>query len=356
MFDYEFFRTPPKTVGEWKPIIEESLERTPPQNRPGEKWVGRVAMPINQPNRKNKNGESTNNARAENPGTRETGPFERGVDIRELPPHTLYNEETKEDDLIGGYGRYEVFCFHGYPVWMYDRYVSDPSTRTPRQRDDEDVKSDSGLSSNGSFRGKPSVKKDYVSALVGKIKKYAWKRDQCKSWFDHDIKHCLSKDQVKEYISDAIRIENADGRVEWYKENDVAQALTSKKVKAAVLNTSDADKGNDQRYLRTILAQMRGYVESSQNGLSEEECVQKYCTHNTKASTHDQIDSSHKGAVKIANDALNLILTFSDELYKNRRKWGEQYKPFDFKYQMQQKQGINVKVGTIEEIKKEETE
>ena len=74
------------------------------------------------------------------------------------------------------------------------------------------------------------------------------------------ISNIVSKDQVNEYISDAIRIENADGRVEWFKENDVVQALTSKKEKA-VLNTSDADKGNDQRYLRTLIAQMRAYVE-----------------------------------------------------------------------------------------------
>jgi hypothetical protein len=352
MFDHQYFYTPPKTVGEWGPIIKESLERTPPENRPGEKWVERVAMPINQPNRKNKNGECTNSARAENPGTRETGPFERGVDVRELPPHTLLNEETNEDDLVGGYGRYEVFVFHGYSVWMYDRYVSDPSSRTPRQLDDEDVKSDSGLSSNGDFRGKPPVKRDYVSALVDKIKKYDWKRDQCKSWFKNDIKHCLSKDQVNEYIADAIRIENADGRVEWFKENDVVQALTSEEVKAAVLNTSDADKGNDQRYLRTLLAQMREYVEASKHDLSEEECVQKYCTHNTKASTHDQIDDSHKGMVKIANDALELIVKFSDHLYMNRRKWGENHKPFSFNHQMQQKKGTGVRVGTIVELNK----
>lgn len=351
MFDHKYFHTPPKTVGEWEPIIRESLERAPAEERPGEMWVERVAMPITQPNRKNKNGETTNSARSENPGTRETGPFERGVDVRELPPHTLYNEDTKEDDLVGGYGRFEIFRFHKYPVWMYDRYVPNSDTRTDRQLDNEDVKTDSALSSNGSFRGAPAAKKDYVFALVDKIAKYGWKRDQCQSWFDDDIKHSLSKEQVKDYIADAIRIENAAGRVEWFKENAVEQALADKKFTAAVLNTTSADKGNDQRYLRTLLPQMRAYVDSSKKGLPEEECVQKYCTHDTKASSHNQIDDNHKAIISIADNALTLILEFSDQVYMNRRKFGQQHKPFDFRYQMQQKQGIGVKVGTILETK-----
>ena len=61
-----------------------------------------------------------------------------------------------------------------------------------RQLDDEDVKSDSD-SSNGDFPRKSPAKKDYVSALVGQIKKYDWKRDQCKFWFKNDIKHCLKR-------------------------------------------------------------------------------------------------------------------------------------------------------------------
>ena len=80
--------------------------------------------------------------------------------------------------------------------------------------------------------------------------------------------------------------------------------------------------------------------------------MQKYCTHNTKASTHDQIDDSHKGMVKIANDALELIVKFSDHLYMNRRKWGENHKPFSFNHQMQQKKGTDVRVGTIVELNK----
>jgi hypothetical protein len=81
------------------------------------------------------------------------GSFEKGIDIREMPPK-LINEDGHLS-LYGGYGRAAIFDELGYPVWVYDIYEYDESTRNSLQTTDLEVLEDAAISDNGSAKSKP---------------------------------------------------------------------------------------------------------------------------------------------------------------------------------------------------------
>ena len=334
MFDDEFYHKPPSTdnIEEWKKIIEESMKYAPPETRPGEKWIERVPMLTKDVNRTDSNGDNKNLVRFENPGDREnTGSFQKGIDVRELPPHTLENPETNEDDLNGGYGRFETFAQLGYKVWLIDRYEPDEESRSEFQKTHEDVREDSALSSNGRDKGSIAKKKDYVGVLRNKIDKYQWDKSECENWFEKGIKHSLSRDQIRDYIKTAIREENAKNRMNWPKDYEVNQYLKdSGKKNVSILNTTHAETGNDQRFVRSLLPMMKSYNKKQE--------TQKYCLYNTQADTHEKFDLANGEMVKMMTNHLDTILRFAS-LVSLKRLDNPDYTPYKVAYRVTQKIG-----------------
>ena len=279
--------------------------KLPPEEQvDGMRFLDRKILLTSVPNRKNKRGETQNLARKAGTGKRDEtllGSFEKGIDIREMPPK-LINEDGHLS-LYGGYGRAVIFEELGYKVWVYDIYEYDESTRNSLQTTDLEVLEDAAISDNGSAKSKPAEKSDYIGILIRRIKDHGWDRDQMTEWFN-SIEHCLTKRQVADYVTAAIREEMAEGRIEWFKEHEIAQIVANYDPSLIILNTTDAEKGNNQRFIRTVRTMMRSYINSG--GVT-----QSYCLWNSQACSHEGIDDSHIAAENIMNEFVDECLEFS---------------------------------------------
>lgn len=294
-----FFQVPNTgNISDWQKIIDALPE--PDMEVDGMNFVRRVIKSTSEPNRKNSNNATQNVARVAGTGTRDEtllGSFEKGIDIREMPPKLVSNS------LYGGYGRHEIFDELGYKYWVYDEYEFCEECRNELQQSDLDVLEDAAISDNGNAKAKPATKADYVSLLVKRIQNYGWNRDQMKQWFD-TIDHCLTKGNVKDYISAAIKAQKAIGYVEWLPLHSVEQVVAKECPGVTILNTTNAEKGNSQRFVRTLPAMMNAYIESKGK-------TQEYCLWNSQAESHHELDESAKSMTKIMEDSVNLILKFA---------------------------------------------
>ena len=298
-----YFLQVPQTCEDpaWNDII---FKIPAPEQADGMRFVERKILMTSTPNKKNKRGETQNLARQAGTGKRDEtllGSFEKGIDIREMPPK-LINEDGYLS-LYGGYGRAAIFDELGYSAWVYDIYEYDQSTRNGLQTNDLEVLEDAAISDNGSAKSKPAEKSDYVGILIRRIKDHGWNRDQMQEWFD-SIEHCLTKRQVAEYISSAILKEHAEGRIEWFKEHEINQIVANHDPSLIILNTTDAEKGNNQRFIRTARSMMRSYVNSG--GVT-----QGYCLWNSQASSHEGIDDAHIAAENIMNEFVDECMEFA---------------------------------------------
>lgn len=296
----KFFHQVPQTgeIADWKQIIDALPE--PDMEVDGMSFVQRVIKSTAEPNRKNANNATQNVARVAGTGTRDEtllGSFEKGIDIREMPPKIVDNS------LYGGYGRHEIFDELKYKFWVYDEYEFCEECRNELQKSNLDVLEDAAISDNGNVKSKPATKADYVALLVKRIQNYKWNRDQMKSWFD-SIDHCLTKATVKDYISAAIKQEKASGCVEWLPIHSVEQCVAKECPNITILNTTNAEKGNNQRFVRTLPALMNAYI-------STQGKTQEYCLWNSQAESHQELDNSAKAMTEIMNDSIELILKFA---------------------------------------------
>jgi len=308
----KFFFKVPKTVDDttWKAIV---LAIPLPEIVDGMKWIDRKILETSVPNKKNKRGETQNLARQAGTGKRDEtllGSFERGIDVREMPPK-LINEEGHLS-LYGGYGRSVIFEELQYKVWVYDIYEYDESTRNELQTNNLEVLEDAAISDNGSAKSKPAEKSDYVGLLVKRIQDHQWDRNQMQLWFD-SIEHCLTKRQVVEYITAAIRKESAIGRIEWYKEHEINQIVKNFDPNMTILNTTDCENGNTQRFIRTSMSMMRSYINSK--GVTQE-----YCLWNSQAVSHQEIDDANVAAESIMNNFVDTCVDFVSAMAKYQTK------------------------------------
>jgi hypothetical protein len=296
----KFFHQVPQTgeVSNWQLILNSLPE--PDIEVDGMTFVQRVIKSTSEPNRKNANNATENVARVAGTGTRDEtllGSFEKGIDIREMPPKLVDNA------LYGGYGRHEIFDELKYKFWVYDEYEFCEECRNELQKSNLDVLEDAAISDNGNAKSKPASKADYVSILVKRIKNYGWNRDQMKAWFD-SIDNCLTKANVKDYISAAIKQEKASGCVEWLPLHAVEQCVAKECPDITILNTTNAEKGNSQRFIRTLPAMMNAYI-------STQGKTQEYCLWNSQAESHQELDDSAKNMVNIMQNSVDLILKFA---------------------------------------------
>ncbi len=326
----KFFLPVPKTgdIQDWETILSTLPE--PDEQVDGMTFVQRVVKATSEPNRKNANNATQNVARVAGTGTRDEtllGSFEKGIDIREMPPKLVDNS------LYGGYGRHEIFDELKYQFWVYDEYKFCEECRNDLQKSNLDVLEDAAISDNGNAKSKPATKADYVSILVKRIKNYSWGRDQLKSWFD-SIDHCLTKANVKDYISAAIKQEKASGCVEWLPLHKVEQSVAKECPKVTILNTTNAEKGNSQRFVRTLPALMNAYI-------SNEGKTQEYCLWNSQAESHQELDESAKSMVNIMQESIDLILKFAAAVNYFKTE------PCKVTKRVTQKIGVDVKIGEV---------
>lgn len=322
----------PKTgnIKDWENILEKMPE--PEKELDGMAFKERVILSTNSPNKKNNiDGSNTNLARNGGTGTRDTsqiGSFQQGIIPSEKPPRVLWDDETQEDDLWGGFGRSETFAELGYKYWVYDRYTYDESTRNPLQKSNLDVLEDQAISDNGTPASKPPSKNDYIGIIIRRIQKYGWGKDDITGWFE-TINHCLTKDQIRDYATDAIARHKALGRIEWFKENEVKQEVSSQAPQTTLLNTSNAYKGNTQRFLRTLPSAMKAYVESQGS-------PQEYTLWNSNASSHEELEDSHSAIDKYMKNIPELLVEFV-ETYRFKIRNDKSHRPFVPKNQIGQK-------------------
>ena len=308
----DLFKQIPTTQDDpyWDEIIEKMNSYAPPEKVEGMEFYSREVLPVSKPIRKS--GEDNSNlnlTRATNPDRDNLNTIEtRGLNVTCYPPKTIITNPDEpvaefNDDLFGGYGRYGEFDRLGIKFWVNDRYM--PSSKMGMmQRSQQDVCEDAGISDNGKVSSKAPTKADYVSLSLRKIDRYKWKEPELRLWYD-SIDHALSAKQVNAYITDAIRIKNAQGRIDWKDESYVKKQAKKQKINVIPLNCDGAEDGNRQRLERKLISMMRAYCGS--NGQT-----QKMCIHNTKVTNHQDYDDANNAMVEILEEDLNLIFQFVD--------------------------------------------
>ena len=255
----------------WDLIIEKMDTYAPHEKVEGMVFLRREVLPVSKPVRKS--GEKNSNinlTRFSNPDRDNLNTIEtRGLNVTCYPPKTVITTEVVdkepvdpiEEDLFGGYGRSEKFDELGINFWVYDRYV--PSSQFgAMQKCLDDVFEDGGISDNGKVSSKAPSKQDYVGISLLKMGRYGWKELELRAWYD-SIEHALNDTQITAYIKDAIRIQNAQGRIDWKDQKYVKQqAKTQKLGKLIPLNTDGAEDGNRQRFERILVPAMKEYLKS----------------------------------------------------------------------------------------------
>lgn len=301
-FNEEFYYKVPQTKNGWTKIIEETERYAPHEELPGYKYLGRIVIKVSTLILKNKKGETQNPARATNASRDNKGSFEKGINVKCLPPKVVRRNKTK--NLFGGFGRKEYFDELGYKYWIYDEY-EDNGQETEFAKDEEDKFNDNALSDNGELTNSPPTKQDYVCAAMDKISKYGWDKAKLRSWFDDGIKHTLTDKQVEDYVADALRRDAAKGRIEWFREAEIKQQIKEQNLDGiTVINTNGAEKGNDARFLKVLAKLMDAYVES--NGKTQDIGV-----HNTFTSTWEATDMANDAMAKFAESFIGKIERFA---------------------------------------------
>ena len=297
----------------WEKIIKKMNHYAPPEKVEGMVFFSREVLPISKPVRKS--GEKNSNinlTRFSNPDRDNLNTIgTRGLNVTCYPPKTVITTELVdgepidpiEEDLFGGYGRSEKFDELGINFWVYDRYV--PSSQFgAMQKCLDDVFEDGGISDNGKVSSKAPSKQDYVGISLLKMERYGWKELELRAWYD-SIEHALNDTQITSYIKDAIRIENAQGRIDWKDQKYVKQqAKTQKLGKLIPLNTDGAEDGNRQRLERILIPAMKEYLRTHE--------TQSLCLHNTKVSNHQDYDDANEAMVDLLKEDLELIVNFVD--------------------------------------------
>lgn len=311
----DFFYQIPQTQDDplWEEIKEKMDHYAPPEKVEGMVFFSREVLPVSKPVRKS--GEKNSNinlTRFSNPDRDNLNTIgTRGLNVTCYPPKTVITTELVdgepidpiEEDLFGGYGRSEKFDELGINFWVYDRYV--PSSQFgAMQKCLDDVFEDGGISDNGKVSSKAPSKQDYVGISLLKMERYGWKELELRAWYD-SIEHALNDTQITSYIKDAIRIENAQGRIDWKDQKYVKQqAKTQKLGTLTPLNTDGAEDGNRQRLERILIPAMKDYLRTHE--------TQSLCLHNTKVSNHQDYDDANEAMVDLLKEDLELIVNFVD--------------------------------------------
>ena len=297
----------------WEEIKEKMNLYAPPEKVEGMEFFSREVLPVSKPVRRSgEDNSNLNRTRATNPDRDNLNTIEtRGLNVTCYPPKTVITTEVEEkdpvepieEDLFGGYGRSGMFDELGINFWVYDRYV--PSSQLGKmQLEFEDVCEDAGISDNGKVTSKAPTKEDYVSLSLTKMDRHGWKEPELRLWYDA-IDHALSAKQINAYITDAIRIQTARGRIEWKDQKYVKQqAKTQKLGKLIPLNCDGAQDGNRQRFERILVPAMKEYLIGHE--------TQALCLHNTKVSNHQDYDLANEKMVALIEEDLKLISDFVD--------------------------------------------
>ena len=340
----EYYRVPlTQDANEWNEIIKQLDKYAPrpksdePKVSKGMRFVDRVILPVTEPLRKNSKGESFNDCRLGGDDERDDSliaSFEKGICIREYPPRVVNGK------LFAGFGRSPIFDICGYPFWVYDIFEW-------IEEEDMLLAENAAASDNGRPSSKQMTKSDYVSILVRRIQINGWDRKRCQKWFEDDIAHNVGKKGVSAYITDAFKQVNAIGHVEWFNKNTVDQILKdyndNNESNTLLLNTTAADRGNDQRFMRTLLSSMKQYIANDGNPV-------QYVTWMSKPQNGVELDDAESGLIdKIIPDVLETLRDFTVILdYKLRKD--PSHKPFECSYRLTQKRGEDIDVGNIEPI------
>ena len=311
----EFFFQIPQTLDDplWDEIKAKMNTYAPPEKVEGMVFFSREVLPVSKPVRKS--GEKNSNinlTRFSNPDRDNLNTIgTKGLNVTCYPPKTVITTELVngepidpiEEDLFGGYGRSEKFDELGINFWVYDRYV--PSNQFgAMQKCLDDVFEDGGISDNGKVSSKAPSKQDYVGISLLKMERYGWKELELRAWYE-SIEHALNDTQITAYIKDAIRIQTAQGRIDWKDQKYVKQqAKTQGLGKLMPLNTDGAEDGNRQRFERILIPAMKEYLRTHE--------TQKLCLHNTKVSNHQDYDDANEAMVDLINEDLDLIVNFVD--------------------------------------------
>ena len=334
-----FFVGIPDIEQEQNAVLKSAINRLPqPEELDGLKHKDRTVLRTDQPIKTGKDGSTLNPTRVSGTGSRDQslyGSFEKGIDVRELPPKVLKTDLGLQ--LFGGFGRAQIFEDLNYKFWIYDVYENDASARNELQSNSTEALEDASISDNGSFKSKPAQKDDYVRILVKRIKSQKWDDEKCVKWFD-TIEHCLTPQQIKEYIASAKLKNKADGVIEDVKVGTANKIATEFDPTLNVINVTDTENNNWQRFLRLLPALMNGYINSKGK-------TQEFAAFHTATPSHSAIDESIAAGQSVMDDVMDLITRFENA----RRFYGTT--PCRLSKVVYQKIGGEHEVKTLVDIK-----
>ena len=312
----------------WEEIIKKTKKYAPPEEVEGMEFIERVAIPVSKPVRRSGDGNSSMNlTRYSNPERDNLNTIDtKGLNVTCFPPRTLVinPEDPKdewEEDLFAGFGRFGYFDTYKIYFWIVDRYKLSKNMGR-MQTCDKDVCEDAHVSDNGRVSSKPPTKADYIHLSLRKIKRHGWKADKLRLWYD-SIEHTLSPKQVNAYVNDAIRIQTAQGRIDWFDESHVKKQAKKQKINVIPLNCDGAEDGNKQRLERKLIPMMKAYVVNHE--------TQQLCLHNNKVSNHEDYDLANEKISETLDEYLELIDSFVNHwrVFKT--------KPVEISYRVAQK-------------------
>ena len=131
----QYFRTIPKDASDQQALLQKIVDEgllPEPEETDGLVFVERIVLFTNQAIRKNSKGETQNPTRTAGTGSRDqtlVGSFQKGIDIREMPPKVIKCDLGLK--LYGGFGRHEIFDDLEYEVWIYDVYRESGKSLSP---------------------------------------------------------------------------------------------------------------------------------------------------------------------------------------------------------------------------------
>lgn len=342
----DLFHSFPETQDDkrWE-IIKEKMNRfAPPEDVPGMVFFRRDIIPVSKPIRKSGKDNSTlNGTRSANPDRDNLNTIEgKGLNVTCHPIKTLItsplpikdDQEPKEEDLFGGYGRCAEFDRLGIKFTVADRYYIEGNFSTI-QPDSEDVTDDAGISDNGNVSSKPPTKKCYVNLSLKKIEKHGWKEHELRLWYG-SINHSLSIEQVNSYIKDALRRKTAATRIDWKDEGYVKKKAKEQGIKCIPLNCDGAQDGNKQRLIRKMESMMKKYIETHE--------TQHFCLHDTIVSNHEDYNLAQEKMIEYINEYIELVNTFVDHLRVFKTP------PMKATYRCTEAKGVDEIIGEIVEL------
>ena len=286
--------------------IEELLPE--PLTVPGWKFTGYKWCKLTQINTKDSQGNTDNSVRISGTGDNEVLEISlrKGLDTSCQTPSIYPNHNS-----LNGFNRLKQLKRIGYKEWIFAQYERDESTSTKFQETFEDALDDARASMNKGF-GQKVITDNELEELARKrfSKRDDQTKDSVKEWiFTLDLN--LSPQKVEGIAAKVVKDFSRKGVIDSYERKEAQEFLDSLGIGADLLNTYgvNAGSGDPTRVLRTMYQIMKNFVDN--------EDTMNIALFDSKAASHDELDTNRKCAVDHLEAIDRLIMDYASSRLKN---------------------------------------